>query len=104
MPGHAPAQPRQPHLFNLFVRKALGLETTDMLAGFWIMERERVLELKKRWEIFYGYGDYYIRFLYACRSGRNEGARAAGAVPEAPSDRRKRHQLPQGAGALHPHA
>lgn len=66
MPGHA-LRNLGSRTFNLFVRKALGLATTDMLAGFWIMEREKVLELKRRWDIFYGYGDYYIRFLYACR-------------------------------------
>lgn len=66
MPGHA-LRNLGSSVFNLFVRRSLGLETTDMLAGFWIMGRERVLELKRRWEIFYGYGDYYIRFLYACR-------------------------------------
>jgi hypothetical protein len=66
MPGHA-LRNLGSRTFNAFVRKALGLETTDMLAGFWIMERERVLDLKRRWDIFYGYGDYYIRFLYACR-------------------------------------
>jgi dolichol-phosphate mannosyltransferase len=54
-------------LFNLFVRRALGLATTDHLAGFWIMERERVLELQRRWDLFYGYGDYYIRLLAACQ-------------------------------------
>lgn len=51
--------------FNLFVRRALGLATTDHLAGFWVMERARILELKRRWDVFYGYGDYYIRLLAA---------------------------------------
>jgi len=66
MPGHR-FRYHGSRLFNLFVQRALGLDTTDHLAGFWIMERERVMELKKRWDLFYGYGDYYIRMLYACR-------------------------------------
>lgn len=66
MPGHRFRQ-QGSRTFNVFVMKALGLATTDHLAGFWIMERDKVLELKRRWDIFYGYGDYYIRMLYACR-------------------------------------
>lgn len=66
MPGHR-FRYHGSRLFNLFVRHRLGLETTDHLAGFWIMERDKVLELTKRWDVFYGYGDYYIRMLYACR-------------------------------------
>lgn len=66
MPGHN-FRHHGSRLFNLFVMKALDLETTDHLAGFWIMEREKVLELKRRWDLFSGYGDYYIRLLYACR-------------------------------------
>jgi dolichol-phosphate mannosyltransferase len=66
MPGHRFRQTGS-KVFNRFVQRALGLESTDMLAGFWLMERAKVLELKRRWDIFYGYGDYYIRMLYACR-------------------------------------
>lgn len=66
MPGHRFRQLGS-RLFNLFVKKALGLATTDHLAGFWIAERAQVQELKRRWDLFYGYGDYYIRLLYACR-------------------------------------
>lgn len=64
MPGHRFRQAGS-RLFNAFVRRALAVSTTDNLAGFWIMERQRVLAIADRWPLFHGYGDYYIRLLLA---------------------------------------
>ncbi|HSM51934.1 MAG TPA: glycosyltransferase [Thermoanaerobaculia bacterium] len=64
MPGHA-LRCLGSRLFNRFVRTALSLPTTDHLGGFWVAERGRILELKRRWDLFHGYGDYYIRLLFA---------------------------------------
>ena len=64
MPGHE-LRCAGSRLFNRFVRAALALPTTDHLAGFWVAERERILWLKRRWDLFHGYGDYYIRLLFA---------------------------------------
>lgn len=66
MPGHR-LRYHGSRLFNLFIRRQLGLATTDNLAGYWIMEREKVLAIKRRWDFFSGYGDYYTRLLYAAR-------------------------------------
>lgn len=64
MPGHR-FRYHCSRTFNLFIRRMLGLATTDNLAGFWVAERERILALKREWDVFYGYGDYYIRLLLA---------------------------------------
>ena len=64
MPGHR-FRYHCSRTFNLFVRRTLGISTTDNLAGFWVAERERILALKRQWDFFYGYGDYYIRLLLA---------------------------------------
>lgn len=64
MPGH-PFRCQGSRLFNLFIRRALALPTTDHLGGYWLAERARIVELKRRWELFHGYGDYYIRLLFA---------------------------------------
>ncbi len=52
-------------LFNRFIRRALGLPTYDHLSGFWVAERERIRTLNRKWPLFFGYGDYFIRLLLA---------------------------------------
>ena len=50
-------------IFNKFIHYTLGVQTTDNLSGFFCFNREilKGIDLEK---IFYGYGDYFIRFLY----------------------------------------
>jgi len=50
-------------LFNKFIHYTLGVKTTDNLSGFFAFKKE-ILEKTDPDSIFYGYGDYYIRFLY----------------------------------------
>ena len=50
-------------LFNKFIRFMLGVKTTDNLSGFFAFNRN-ILEDIDLTSIFYGYGDYFIRFLY----------------------------------------
>jgi dolichol-phosphate mannosyltransferase len=50
-------------LFNKFVHYLLGVKTTDNLSGFFAFNRS-ILEGTDLQSIFYGYGDYFIRFLY----------------------------------------
>lgn len=50
-------------LFNKFIHYTLGVKTTDNLSGFFAFKKE-ILEKIDLDSIFYGYGDYYIRFLY----------------------------------------
>jgi glycosyltransferase involved in cell wall biosynthesis len=52
-------------IFNQFVRRALQLPTTDHLAGFFLIPRELLLEIRNRWPLFTGYGDYCIRLFAA---------------------------------------
>lgn len=50
-------------LFNKFIHYLLGVQTTDNLSGFFCFNRS-VLKGVDCETIFYGYGDYFIRFLY----------------------------------------
>jgi dolichol-phosphate mannosyltransferase len=51
-------------LYNLFIRTIIGSQTHDNLSGFFVFKKPLLLQLKSE-NIFYGYGDYFIRFLYA---------------------------------------
>lgn len=50
------------YFFNSFIRLTTGLVTTDNLSGF-VAFRRNILGNLDLDEIFFGYGDYYIRFL-----------------------------------------
>lgn len=50
-------------IFNKIIHYALGVKTTDNLSGFFAFKKS-VLEGLKLESIFFGYGDYFIRFLY----------------------------------------
>jgi len=52
--------------YNLFVRAVLHLQVQDNLSGFFAIRRERLTELNQD-HIFQGYGEYFIRLLYAAR-------------------------------------
>lgn len=49
-------------LYNLFIRLFLGIRIRDKLSGFFAI-RSEVLQKLDFDDIFYGYGDYFIRFL-----------------------------------------
>jgi dolichol-phosphate mannosyltransferase len=51
------------NIFNKFIHYTLWVKTTDNLSGFYAFKKE-ILENTDLESIFYGYGDYYIRFLY----------------------------------------
>lgn len=50
-------------LFNKFIHYTLGVKTTDNLSGYFAFNKN-ILEGVDTRAIFYGYGDYFIRFLY----------------------------------------
>ena len=50
-------------LFNKFIHYTLGVRTTDNLSGFFAFNKS-ILDGIRPEAIFYGYGDYFIRFLY----------------------------------------
>ena len=50
--------------YNLFVRMLLHLQVQDNLSGFFAVRRERLLSMDME-RIFRGYGEYFIRFLFA---------------------------------------
>ena len=54
------------YLFNLFIRSAIGLGTTDNLSGFLVFKKD-ILKNFDIDKIFYGYGDYCIRFLHRAK-------------------------------------
>ncbi|MCK9203435.1 MAG: glycosyltransferase [Bacteroidales bacterium] len=50
-------------VFNKFIHYMLGVRTTDNLSGYFAFNKE-ILDKVDAGSIFYGYGDYFIRFLY----------------------------------------
>lgn len=50
-------------LFNKFIHYMLHVKTTDNLSGYFAFNK-KILEGIDTGAIFYGYGDYFIRFLY----------------------------------------
>ncbi|MCX6285666.1 MAG: glycosyltransferase [Bacteroidetes bacterium] len=50
-------------IFNKFIHYTLKMQTTDNLSGYYCFRKE-VLDGLPVERIFFGYGDYYIRFLY----------------------------------------
>jgi dolichol-phosphate mannosyltransferase len=51
-------------LYNLFIRLLFQTQIQDNLSGFFAVRRERLLQIQPKFDqIFYGYGDYFIRLL-----------------------------------------
>jgi len=50
-------------IFNKFIHYTLKIQTTDNLSGYYCFKRE-VLDGLPVGKIFFGYGDYFIRFLF----------------------------------------
>ena len=50
-------------LFNKFIHYTLGVRTTDNLSGFFAFNKNIMADIHAE-SVFYGYGDYFIRFLY----------------------------------------
>ena len=55
------------YLFNIFTRLLLGSRIDDNLSGFFAIRRE-ALECLDYDKVFWGYGDYFIRFLLMSQS------------------------------------
>jgi dolichol-phosphate mannosyltransferase len=53
-------------VYNLFVRMTLRLQIQDNLSGFFAIRREKLLAMNQT-KIFRGYGEYFIRLLFAAR-------------------------------------
>jgi dolichol-phosphate mannosyltransferase len=52
-------------IYNLFVRALLRIPVQDNLSGFFAIRREHLFRLDLD-RIFRGYGEYFMRLLYAC--------------------------------------
>lgn len=51
-------------LYNYFIRFLFQTQIQDNLSGFFAVRRERLFEVQEKFDqIFYGYGDYFIRLL-----------------------------------------
>lgn len=55
------------YLFNVFLRFILGIPTHDSLSGFFMILRKDLMRLPLR-DIFYGFGEYFIRLIYYARN------------------------------------
>jgi dolichol-phosphate mannosyltransferase len=53
-------------IYNIFLRVFLGMPTSDNLSGFFAIRKE-CLEPMNKDVIFTGYGEYFMRLLYAAR-------------------------------------
>lgn len=53
-------------MYNIFLRVFLGMPTSDNLSGFFAIRKE-CLEPMNKDVIFTGYGEYFMRLLYAAR-------------------------------------
>lgn len=49
-------------IYNLLIRSLLHLKTHDNLSGFFLLKRKHLAKFEKK-NIFYGYGEYFIRLL-----------------------------------------
>jgi dolichol-phosphate mannosyltransferase len=56
-------------LFNKFIHYTLGVRTTDNLSGYFAFKKD-ILDGVDLKSIFYGYGDYFIRFLYVMQKNK----------------------------------
>jgi dolichol-phosphate mannosyltransferase len=56
-------------LFNKFIHYTLNVKSTDNLSGYFAFNK-KILEGIDLPSIFYGYGDYFIRFLYRMQKDR----------------------------------
>ncbi|MCX6278990.1 MAG: glycosyltransferase [Bacteroidetes bacterium] len=56
-------------LFNKFIHYTLGVKTTDNLSGYFAFNKT-ILQGIDLESIFYGYGDYFIRFLYVMQKNK----------------------------------
>lgn len=52
--------------YNWFLRLLINTQVQDNLGGYFAIRRDKLKELPFD-EIFYGYGDYYFRFLHFCQ-------------------------------------
>ncbi|MEI6885588.1 MAG: glycosyltransferase [Bacteroidota bacterium] len=57
-------------VFNKFIHYTLKMQTTDNLSGYYCFKRE-VLDGLDVEKIFFGYGDYFIRFLYVMQKNNH---------------------------------
>jgi dolichol-phosphate mannosyltransferase len=67
--------PRSRHflswIFNIFVRILTKGQITDNLYGFFVIKKDSLIKLNFD-DIFWGYGDYYIRLLYFLQKNKAE--------------------------------
>jgi dolichol-phosphate mannosyltransferase len=56
-------------LFNKFIHYTLRVKTTDNLSGYFAFNKEILKDIDLQ-SIFYGYGDYFIRFLYIMQKNK----------------------------------
>jgi dolichol-phosphate mannosyltransferase len=56
--------------YNIFLRLFLGMPTNDNLSGFFAIRKECLQPMNKD-VIFTGYGEYFMRLLYAARRNGN---------------------------------
>ncbi len=56
-------------VFNIFIQMMLRTRMTDHLFGFFVFRRDVLMSLRAE-KIFYGFGDYAIRFLFCLQQDK----------------------------------
>lgn len=55
-------------LYNIYLQVLFGIRLTDFLSGFFSVRKTYLMDLTKRYgNIFYGYGEYFIRLIFLVR-------------------------------------
>ncbi len=57
------------YVYNMIIRFILRLETHDNLSGFFIIKKKALIKFDFD-QIFYGYGDYFIRLLHQAQKNK----------------------------------
>lgn len=57
------------YVYNMIIRFILRLETYDNLSGFFIIKKKVLIKFNFD-QIFYGYGDYFIRLLHQAQKNK----------------------------------
>ena len=54
------------YVFNLFLKYIIGFPTMDNMSGFYIIKKDKLLELPIK-QIYIGYGEYHLRLVYLAK-------------------------------------
>ena len=59
-------------LYSYILSKIISVNLTELLSGFFLIDKSIFLKLKQKDKIFCGYGDYYVRLLISVSNMREK--------------------------------